>query len=176
MQWMFSGFWCASWLAAVCLWLGRWHFWEDFLIRGSLGASEVTGILCALSAFVDKAKLVKLELEFFKNFFFFNLRKQCTSITSGSSQAQSLTAITGKWWNKLFGNLFIISVSFLFIPSKWGKETLTCIQEVDLPTTTVLVFFGFFFPLFFSCITLFHTKFHTCCYSLNKTLLVYLYP
>ena len=158
---MFSGFWCALGLT-VCLWLRGWHFWEDlsFLIFCSLGVSEVTGVLLALSPCVGKAKLAELELEYF--FFFFNSRKKCTINTLRSSQAQTVTAITGNWWNKLFGNLFIINISCLFVPNTWGKETLTCNQVAvhwtsyhqvswfSLPPPCPLFFFSLLLSHFFT--------------------------
>lgn len=121
---MCSGFWCVLFLIREMAFLGETYpFWCFCL----LGKSEVTGMLLALSPFVGKAKLVKLELKSWV-FFPFHLRKKCTINTSGSGQAYALTEITVNWWNKLFGKLFIINGSYFSIPSKWGKKLLSSNQ------------------------------------------------
>lgn len=140
----------------------------------SLGKSEVTGMLLALSPFVGKAKLVKLELKSWGFFLFIWERNVPLTLQ-----------VLAKLWQKLQStdgiNCLENSLSLMFPISLYqvneGRNFLSS-NQVAVHWTSCHWCPGVFWLLFlfFSPPHFTFSNYHTCCCWLNKTLLVSLNP
>lgn len=141
----------------------------------SLGKSEETGMLLALSPFVGKAKLVKrTEIFFFLLLIWERNAPLTLQVLAKLMLWQQLQSTDGI--NCLENSLSLMFPISLYQVNE-GKKLLSC-NQVAVHWTSYHQcpgVFWLFFPLFSPPYFTF-SNYHTCCYWLNKTLLFSLNP